>query len=92
MCYKTKCNRTPLTVKWCCSVFSEEVTIPLMPRPAEGGPTSPVRIHEDLADKVRAITSIRKISSANLLEPLIRSFVEKEYVKMLKEGLKSADH
>lgn len=63
-----------------------------MARPkSEDGPTSAVRIHEDLADKVRTITAIRKISSARFLEPLIRAHVEKEYVKTLKDGLKGAD-
>lgn len=55
-------------------------------RPPEGIVTSSVRLHRDLVKKLRIISSIRNITSAKLLEPVLRPFVEAEYMKALKEA------
>ena len=57
----------------------------------DDGPTSPVRLDKESADKLRVICSIRKVSSAKLLRPVVRPFVEREYPKALKEAMKEAD-
>lgn len=48
-------------------------------------PTAVIRVKRDLADKLSQVCTRRKASMADMLDPIIRPFIESEYTKMAQE-------
>lgn len=61
-----------------------------MPRKSKDK-TEPVRLKADLVHKVQVICAHSKIAAADLLDPLVRPFVERRYKEVAKKISAEAD-
>ena len=53
-------------------------------QPAQRGATAPVRIEADLAEKINLVGRVFKKDVSDLLSPIVRAFIEREYAKAVK--------
>lgn len=65
-------------------------TLPMGRRASK--PTKPVRIYEDLEEKISAITGITKQSIAELLDPVLRPFVERKHREVIEQQHEKLSH
>lgn len=55
-------------------------------KPADEGPTSPIRVSKEQAHKLRIIASIRGTTIAKLVSPHLQPFIDREYPRAMKDA------